>query len=100
MLKRGQADRAAECLEAAVERFPYSRTYINLARAYVDLGKHYSAETDELSRKARRCIDHAQSLGAVHGPTSEMTEILAEIAVVDAPSPADRMPASPARAAQ
>jgi len=85
LLKQGAYDEATILLESAVSRHPYSRSYLNLARAYVRLGRESPAEQATYAEQARRCLQNADRLGSRAAP-AEIDEVGAEIEALVAPA--------------
>ena len=76
LFKRGSADEAAEVLERATGRHPFSRSYLHLARVYLELGRQHAPDRQGYVDGAKRCVSHARHLASE--ATAEADEILAE----------------------
>lgn len=78
-LREGKIQEAIAKLQEAVGLFPFSRSYMNLAAAYLQRAKSTEASTPADAESVERCIRHAVSLGPHAQPTEEMKAILDEL---------------------
>ena len=86
---------AAAKLKLAVERNPYSRTYVNLGWTYVAIGNRPRANRGDWADRASRCVAHAVSLDRARESSPEIAELRSAITGLSA-APASRNQGLPA----
>jgi len=78
-LKNEEITDAIDLFEHAVREFPYSRSYIDLAYAYVERSRQGAVDRASDLRAARRALKHAVNLTPGDEPVDVVQEVLKEI---------------------